>query len=139
MKKNKRLARTAIAYFVSILLFWIAYYVLYVGNTSNFIINPELNEQTPGPFIGYQDIVSSPTGRDIVLGEVSTTDQRRIIMPKIDSLRTIDQEEKSLEKESPQKNGLVIPYLKTFLKRMTVTSPASSNNEHTRAIKVWTV
>lgn len=98
MKKSKKLVRTAVAYFVSILLFWIVYYVLYVGNTSNFIINAELNEQTPGPFIGYQDIVSSPTGRDISLGEVSTTDQRRIIMPKIDSLRAIDREEKLLER-----------------------------------------
>jgi len=97
MKNKKRLISTAIAYFISILFFWIVYYVLYVGNTSNFIINAELNEQTPGPFIGYQDIVSSPTGRDIPLGELSTTDQRRVIMPKIDSLRAIDAQEKSLE------------------------------------------
>lgn len=98
MKRKKKLVRTAIAYCVSILLFWIVYYVLYVDNTSNFIINAELNEQTPGPFIGYQDIVSIPTGRDAALSELSTTDQRRVIMPKIDSLRAVDAEEKSLEK-----------------------------------------
>jgi len=83
MTRRKKLLLTAGGYFITILVFALAYYIFWLKNTSNFIINQDFNELTIKPIFFYGEIPESFTYDTMPL---TTKQANELMAPKFDSL-----------------------------------------------------
>ncbi|MBK7094584.1 MAG: hypothetical protein IPH57_05900 [Saprospiraceae bacterium] len=84
MKQNN-LKRIGFFYFLTILLFGLIYWILWVKNPSYFIINTDYNEHTIRPFYFHGDLDTLETKYRIV----SARETNEIINPFYDSINFV--------------------------------------------------
>lgn len=88
MTRQKKIIFTAIGYFLNILLFALVYWIFWVNNPSNFIVNEQYNEQTIKPFFFHGDLPDP----NMVSGKMMTArEANEIIKPYYDTLSLLNQ------------------------------------------------
>lgn len=94
MTRRKKIVLTASGYFLNILFFSIAYWISWVNNPSNFIVNEQYNEQTVKPFFFYQDLPDSNTtsGRMMTAREAN-----ELVKPYYDTLTSLNNSQQNVD------------------------------------------
>jgi hypothetical protein len=94
MTRRKKIVLTASGYFLNILLFSVTYWIAWVNNPSNFIVNDQYNEQTVKPFFFYEDLPDTNT----TSGKMMTArETNELVKPYYDALASLKNNQRHVD------------------------------------------